>query len=79
MVELSRETRQLLIRVGRDERPAFEDLFARHRDRLNRVFALRMDRRLASRVDSSDIVPETYLEASRTAGQEKRYAAGVDR
>ncbi len=65
MVELSRETQQLLIRVGRGEEPAFQDLFARHRDRLKRLVALRMDRRLASRVDSSDIVQETYLEASR--------------
>ncbi len=65
MVELSRETQQLLIRVGRGEEPAFQDLFARHRDRLKRLVALRMDRRLASRVDSSDIVQEPYLEASR--------------
>ena len=47
VVELSRDTQELLIRVGRGEQTAFEDLFTRHRDRLRRVVALRMDRRLA--------------------------------
>ena len=65
MVELSRDTQELLDRVGRGEKTALEDLFTRHRDRLRRVVALRMDKRLASRVDSSDIVQETYVEAAR--------------
>ncbi len=51
--------------MGRGEKTALEDLFTRHRDRLRRVVALRMDRRLARRVDSSDIVQETYVEAAR--------------
>ena len=65
VVELSRDTQELLDRVGRGEKTALEDLFTRHRDRLRRVVALRMDKRLASRVDSSDIVQETYVEAAR--------------
>ena len=65
MVELSRDTQELVDRVGRGEKTALEDLFTRHRDRLRRVVALRMDKRLASRVDSSDIVQETYVEAAR--------------
>jgi RNA polymerase sigma-70 factor (ECF subfamily) len=55
----------LLDRAGRGERPAFEELFARHRDRLGRAVALRLDRRLAARIDASDIVQDTCLEAFR--------------
>jgi RNA polymerase sigma-70 factor (ECF subfamily) len=55
----------LLDRAGRGERAAFEELFARHRARLGRAVALRLDRRLAARVDASDIVQDTCLEAFR--------------
>ena len=34
-----------------------------HRDRLRRMVALRMDRRLQGRVDPSDILQEAFLEA----------------
>jgi RNA polymerase sigma-70 factor (ECF subfamily) len=56
---------QLLDRAGRGERAAFEELFARHRERLGRAVALRLDRRVAARVDASDIVQDTCLEAFR--------------
>jgi RNA polymerase sigma-70 factor, ECF subfamily len=39
-------------------------LLDHHRDRLNRMFALRMDSRLARRVDESDLVQETLAEAA---------------
>jgi RNA polymerase sigma-70 factor (ECF subfamily) len=39
-------------------------LLERHRDRLRRMVALRMDPRLRGRVDPSDVVQEAYLEAS---------------
>src|SRR5262245_66278521 len=55
----------LLDRAAHGERAAFEALFARHRDRLGRAVALRLDRRLAARVDASDVVQETCLEAFR--------------
>lgn len=58
-------TDDLLARAARGERSAFDDLFARHRDRLGRAVALRLDRRLAARVDASDVVQDVCLEAFR--------------
>ena len=55
----------LLARAARGERAAFDELFARHRDRLGRAVALRLDRRLAARVDASDVVQDVCLEAFR--------------
>jgi RNA polymerase sigma-70 factor (ECF subfamily) len=55
----------LLVRAARGERAAFDELFARHRDRLGRAVALRLDRRLAARVDASDVVQDVCLEAFR--------------
>jgi RNA polymerase sigma-70 factor (ECF subfamily) len=40
-------------------------LFGRHRECLRRGIALRLDRRLAPRVDVSDVLQETYLAATR--------------
>ena len=40
-------------------------MFARHCEQLRQAVALRLDRRLAARVDVSDVVQETYLEAAR--------------
>lgn len=59
------ETRELLERARQGQPAAFEELFARHRDRLRRGIAMRLDRRLAARVDVSDVLQETYLEAAR--------------
>ncbi len=59
------ETQQLLERAQRGDHVAFEMLFQRHRAKLRRAIALRMDRRVAARVDASDVIQETYLEAFR--------------
>ena len=40
-------------------------LLDRYRDRLRRMVAVRMDRRLATRVDPSDVVQEALAEAAR--------------
>jgi RNA polymerase sigma-70 factor (ECF subfamily) len=40
--------------------------FAKHRQRLKRMVALRMNPRLRGRVDASDVVQDAYLEAART-------------
>jgi RNA polymerase sigma-70 factor (ECF subfamily) len=61
----SAETQDLLERAGRGEADAFAGLFARHREFVRQTVALRLDRRLAARVDASDVVQETYLEALR--------------
>jgi RNA polymerase sigma-70 factor (ECF subfamily) len=39
-------------------------LLERHRPRLRRMIALRLDQRLQGRIDASDVIQEAYLEAS---------------
>jgi RNA polymerase sigma-70 factor (ECF subfamily) len=56
-------TERLLELVGRGDRQARQELLGLHRDRLRRMVAVRMDRRLAARVDPSDIVQESLAEA----------------
>lgn len=44
------------------------DLFRRHRERLRAAVKLRLSPRIRARVDSSDVLQETYMEASRKLG-----------
>jgi DNA-directed RNA polymerase specialized sigma24 family protein len=55
---------ELLGRAGSNPEAASR-LFARYRQRLLRMVAVRMDRRLARRVDASDVVQEGFAEAAR--------------
>ncbi|MHC4440981.1 MAG: sigma-70 family RNA polymerase sigma factor [Planctomycetota bacterium] len=59
------ETEDLIRRAGDGEKAATEELLARYRDRLRQMVAVRIDPRLAARVDASDVVQETLVEASR--------------
>jgi RNA polymerase sigma-70 factor (ECF subfamily) len=59
------QTLELLERARHGEPTALEELFARHRGRLRYCIARRLDRRLAARVDVSDVLQETCLEAAR--------------
>ena len=61
----STETRNLLEQALRGDRRAFERLFARHRDFVRTIVQLRLDQQLKSRLDASDVVQETQLEAFR--------------
>ena len=60
----SSKTNRLLERAGQGDPQVLGALLARHGDRLRRMVALRMDRRLQGRIDPSDVIQETYLEAS---------------
>jgi RNA polymerase sigma-70 factor (ECF subfamily) len=65
----------LLVRIeGGDER-AMTELFTRHRERLRQMIRLRLDRRLQGRIDSSDVLQDTYLEVARRA---REYVARPD-
>ena len=44
---------------------ALAEAFMSHRERLRRMVELRLDRRVAARVDASDVLQETYLDAAR--------------
>jgi RNA polymerase sigma-70 factor, ECF subfamily len=61
----SEATCQLLGRVRAGEQVAFEELFARHRPLLRQLIEMRLDARLRARVDPSDVVQETQMEAFR--------------
>jgi len=65
--EPGRDDDDLLLRLeGGDER-ALTELFTRYRERLRRMIRLRLDRRLQGRIDSSDILQDTFLEVARRA------------
>jgi RNA polymerase sigma-70 factor (ECF subfamily) len=61
----SAETRRLLEQAAQGDRQAFEDLFAKHRPFLRCVVELRLDTRLRARLDPSDVVQDTQMEAFR--------------
>jgi RNA polymerase sigma-70 factor (ECF subfamily) len=61
----SDETSGLIRRAASGEEEALRELFSRHCDRLKRMVHLRLSRRLAGRVDDSDILQEACLEATR--------------
>jgi RNA polymerase sigma-70 factor (ECF subfamily) len=62
----TRETEELIERARRGDDPARQALLARHRARLRRMVAVRMDPVLAARVDPSDVMQEVLAEAHRT-------------
>jgi RNA polymerase sigma-70 factor (ECF subfamily) len=59
------ETRRLLGKARAGDREAVEELFIRHRPYLRRLVEVRLDPRLRTRVDASDVVQEAQLEAAR--------------
>jgi len=58
------EVSRLLSAAAQGDRDAFGKLLEQHRDRLRRMLDLRLDHRLQGRIDASDVIQETYLEAS---------------
>lgn len=62
---MSQETNALLDRAAAGDPLAAEELFARHRDRLRRMIAVWMDQRVQARIDPSDVIQETLVEAHR--------------
>lgn len=67
MSEASDDQDELEWLQGDPERVA--ELFVRHRARLRRTIDLRLDRRIARRVDPSDVLQEAYLDARRRVGE----------
>lgn len=58
-------TDTLLKRAVRGEASALTQLLDRYRGRLRNMVAIRLDRRLRSRIDPSDVVQEVLAEAAR--------------
>jgi RNA polymerase sigma-70 factor, ECF subfamily len=65
MAQNGAETDALLERAGAGDEQARERLLERHRSRLKRMIAVRMDGRLAARLDASDVVQEALADAAR--------------
>lgn len=59
------DTEQLVRLAAAGDSEARRQLLVRHRSRLKRVVAVRLDRRLSSRVDPSDVVQETLVRAAQ--------------
>jgi RNA polymerase sigma-70 factor (ECF subfamily) len=57
------ETDELLRRAAAGDGAVWWDLLGRHRDRLRRLVALRLDHRLQGRIDASDVIQEACVEA----------------
>jgi RNA polymerase sigma-70 factor (ECF subfamily) len=64
MTDLSSETNRLLRQAAQGNPEQFGAVLERYRPRLRRMVALRLDPRLQGRVDPSDVIQETYLEAA---------------
>jgi RNA polymerase sigma-70 factor, ECF subfamily len=64
MPEDTSETDRLLEQAVQGDEEVLGVLLTRHKDRLRRMIALRLDRRLQGRIDPSDVLQETYVEAS---------------
>ena len=62
------DTEELLQRAGDGDPSARQQLLSRHRDRLRRMVAVRLDPRLAARVDPSDVVQEALMVADQKLG-----------
>jgi RNA polymerase sigma-70 factor, ECF subfamily len=59
------DTEWLIEQARRGQATACHQLLMRHRERIRRMVAVRLDRRLAARVDPSDVVQETLAEAAK--------------
>jgi RNA polymerase sigma-70 factor, ECF subfamily len=69
------ETSRLVRQAAAGDQQAWTRLVARHRDRLSRMVAVRMDRRLQGRIDASDVIQEACVVA---ANQLSNYAANPE-
>jgi RNA polymerase sigma-70 factor, ECF subfamily len=65
MTETTRAVQDLIDRAGGGEVAARHELLEHYRDHLRRMVGARLDRRLAPRVDPSDVVQEALADASR--------------
>jgi len=61
----SADTDRLLGLARAGDQAALNELFGRNRARLRRMVELRLDRRLQSRIDASDVIQEAYVDAVR--------------
>jgi len=66
------ELNGLLQRAAGGDQASWAQIVALHHDRLRRMVALRLDPRLQGRIDPSDVLQETYLEAAQGLAEHLR-------
>jgi RNA polymerase sigma-70 factor (ECF subfamily) len=71
----SNETERLLRSVADGDQESWGTLLTRHEERLRRMVAYRMDRRLQGRIDPQDVIQDAYLEASEHRAELMRQPA----
>jgi RNA polymerase sigma-70 factor (ECF subfamily) len=59
------ETSKLVQRAAAGDEQALRELFSVYRERLKRMIALRLSRRLSGRVDDSDVLQEAFVDIAR--------------
>jgi len=64
-MEIPQSPDELLQQASQGDSKAVDKLFDQQRLRLRTMIALRMDPRLSSRIDASDVVQEAFIEAHR--------------
>jgi RNA polymerase sigma-70 factor (ECF subfamily) len=69
ITETTQTARDLIERAGHGDEPARRELLELYRDHLRRMIAIRLDRRLTTRVDASDVVQDTLIDAARQLDQ----------
>ena len=72
MASSDSEFDRLLHRFEQGDSSAADTLMSRHRNRLRRMVSIRLDPRLASRVDPSDVVQDTLTVASQRLSEYAR-------
>jgi RNA polymerase sigma-70 factor (ECF subfamily) len=65
---------EVITRLQQKGQAALAELFTKHRPRLRRMVDMRLDRRVAGRVDASDVLQEAFVDASK---QLERYLEDV--
>lgn len=65
MAENTNDTLLLLERAAEGDKEAWGELLARHRERLRRMVAIRLETRLQARIDASDVIQEAFVDASQ--------------
>jgi DNA-directed RNA polymerase specialized sigma24 family protein len=61
----SADTERILMMIRSGDRNAFDELFERHREQLQRAIDLQLTPELKARFDASDVIQEAHLEAYR--------------
>ena len=64
-IPADRQEREFLDRVARGDSRGLQEVFTRYQERLKRMVRLRLDPRVQTRVDASDVAQEAYLEVAQ--------------